>query len=65
MNYMFRKVAQAQLTLGANFIMSQNPTTDGMFVANDDNTQFKSRSTINMTACPQDTQNKITALTAA
>ena len=45
--------------------MSQNPTTTGMFATNDNNTTFKSRSTINMTACPADTQNKITAITAA
>jgi surface protein len=65
MKYMFKLIPNCQLILGANFIMSQNPTTTNMFAINDDNTQFKSRTTIDMTACPQDTQNKITAITAA
>jgi hypothetical protein len=53
------------LKLGANFIMSQNPDTTGMFAIDSNNTQFKSRTTIDMTACPADTQTKITAITAA
>jgi surface protein len=65
MNNMFRYIHNVQIKLGANFIMSQNPNTTNMFAINDDNTQFKSRTTIDMTACPQDTQNKITAITAA
>jgi hypothetical protein len=65
MNMMFKLIPNCQLKLGANFIMSQNPTTTDMFVIDNNNTQFKSRSTIDMTACPQDTINKITALTNA
>jgi surface protein len=65
MDYMFKLIPNTQLKLGANFIMSQNPTTVNMFVIDLNNTQFKSRTTIDMTACPVDTQNKITALTAA
>jgi hypothetical protein len=65
MKEMFRYMPNVQLKLGANFIMTQNPTTENMFAINTANTQFKSRTTIDMTACPADTQNKITALTAA
>ena len=65
MEKMFHAIPNVQLKLGANFIMTQNPTTTGMFTLNDTNTTFKSRSTINMVACPADTQTKITALTAA
>jgi hypothetical protein len=54
-----------QIKLGVNFIITQNPTTTNMFAIDNENTQFKSRTTIDMTACPQDTIDKITAITAA
>jgi hypothetical protein len=62
---MFKVMPNTQLKLGANFIMSQNPIITNMFAIDNNNTQFKSRSTIDMTVCPQDTKDKITAITAA
>jgi hypothetical protein len=51
------------LKLGPNFIMSQNPTTTGMF--NGSYLKTTNSAGLNFNGAPTDTQNKINAALAA
>jgi surface protein len=63
---MFAYMPDTELRLGADFYISWHATNfSNIFTINEDNTQVKSRSTIDMYDCSQEMQDMITSLTSA